>query len=165
MEVERRDSSEQSASPVPQYADYRKYSEEGSIGYEENEYRIEGKIYRQFENKQIIKGDVESGTESDSSVDSARYNGTAYSQKFGRQVSLNHFENYHQFQRYSTLITKNFSPRHQTPSPSSQVSQTKANLTSSPPLLRLRTSLVIQLKTKLKGETIMKFETVSRLYS
>ena len=45
METERRDSSEHSVSPVPQYADYSKYSEDGSIGYEENEYRIEGKIY------------------------------------------------------------------------------------------------------------------------
>ena len=50
MEVERRDSSEQSASPVPQYADYRKYSEEGSIGYEENEYRIEGKLNNYYKN-------------------------------------------------------------------------------------------------------------------
>ena len=97
MELERRDSPEQSASPVPQYADYRKYSEEGSIGYEENEYRIEGKLNNYYKNQQIIKGDVESGSESDSSVDSARYNGTAYSQKFGRQVSFNHFENCHLF--------------------------------------------------------------------
>ena len=43
QELVRDDGSEEgSVSPVPQYADYRKYSEDGSVGYEENEYRIEG---------------------------------------------------------------------------------------------------------------------------
>ena len=100
QELARDNSSEGSDSPVPQYNDYRKYSEDGSVGYEENEYRIEDtsaciktaiNIYSFIQQLINIIGDIGSDTDSDSSVDSARYNGTAYSQKFGRQVKTYYF--------------------------------------------------------------------------